>query len=103
MGIHYEGWMVSDAHNYLDSLGINDKDLTLALYETIVEEPGIYPQYGIGYLEIIELKDKAKSKLGDKFVLKDFHKFILDMGPAPIPIIEERLDQEIKLILSKTD
>ena len=103
LGIHYEGWMVSDAHNYLDSLGINDKDLTLALYETIVEEPGIYPQYGIGYLEIIELKDKAKSKLGDKFVLKDFHKFILDMGPAPFPIIEERLDQEIKLLLSKTD
>lgn len=103
LGIHYEGWMVSDAHNYLDSLGINDKDLTLALYETIVEEPGIYPQYGIGYLEIIELKDKAKSKLGDKFVLKDFHKFILDMGPAPFPIIEDRLDQEIKLLLSKTD
>ncbi len=96
MGIHYEGWTVTETYDYLSSLGINDKDLTLALYETIVEEPGIYPQYGVGYLEIIELKNKLESKLGDEFVLKDFHKFMLDIGPAPFPIIESRLKEEIK-------
>ena len=102
MGIHYEGWAITDTYNYLSDLGINDKELTQALFETIVEEPAIYPQYGIGYLEIIELKNKAESKLGDKFVLKDFHKFILDIGPAPFPIIEDRLEEEIKLVLNKT-
>lgn len=102
MGIHYEGWTITDTYNYLSDLGINDKELTQALFETIVEEPAIYPQYGIGYLEIIELKNKAESKLGDKFVLKDFHKFILDIGPAPFPIIEDRLEEEIKLVLNKT-
>ena len=101
MGIHYEGWTINGAYNYLNSLGIDDKDLAIALYETIVEEPGIYPQYGIGYLEFIELKNKAKSKLGDKFLLKDFHKFMLDIGPAPFSIIESRLDQEIKTLLNK--
>ena len=102
MGIHCEGWTITDTYNDLSDLGINDKELTQALFETIVEEPAIYPQYGIGYLEIIELKNKAESKLGDKFVLKDFHKFILDIGPAPFPIIEDRLEEEIKLVLNKT-
>ena len=101
LNIHYEGWTLADTYNYLDELGIKDKELATILYETIVEEPGIYPQYGIGYLEILELKDKAQSKLGDDFVLKDFHTFMLDTGPAPFPIIEKRLDQEIKDTLAK--
>ncbi len=101
LNIHYEGWTLADTYNYLDELGIKDKELATILYETIVEEPGIYPQYGIGYLEILELKDKAQSKLGDDFVLKDFHTFMLDTGPAPFPIIEKRLEQEIKDTLAK--
>ena len=100
MGIHYEGWTLSDTYDYLNNLGVEDKELAIILFDTIVEEPCIYPQYGIGYLEIMGLRDKAEDKLGNKFVLKDFHTFILDIGPAPFPIIEERLEQEIKLVLS---
>lgn len=101
IGIHYKGWTTSDADEYLNELGIQDKELTTILYETIVEEPCIYPQYGIGYLELMELKDKAESKLATEFTPKDFHTFILDIGPAPFPVIEERLDEEIKFVLKK--
>ena len=96
MGIHYEGWTISDTYKYLNELGIDDKELTTLLYETIVEEPCLYPQYGIGYLEVVALRDKAESKLGDDFVLKDFHTFMLDIGPAPFPLIEDKLDEAIK-------
>lgn len=94
-GIHYEGWTFSDSYDYLKKLGINDKELVNLLYETILEEPALYPQYGIGYLEIVELKKKAESKLGDRFSLKDFHTFMLDIGPAPFTIIEKRLDEKM--------
>ena len=77
------------------SLEINDKELVTLLYETILEEPALYPQYGIGYLEIMELKKKAESKLSDRFSLKDFHTFMLDVGPAPFTVIEERLNEEM--------
>lgn len=96
MGIHYQGWDLEDAYSYLSNLGIQDKELTSVLYETIVEEPALYPQYGIGYLEIVELKNKAKEALGDQFNEKDFHSFLLDIGPAPFPIIETRLEDWIK-------
>lgn len=96
MGIHYEGWSMSDASNYLTNLGINDKELTNILYTTIVEEPALYPKYGIGYLEIAELKNKAETALGNDFNLKDFHTFLLDVGPAQFSIIEESLDKWIK-------
>ncbi len=101
IGIHYEGWTLADAYNYLLELGIEDKDLTTILYDIIIEEPCMYPQYGIGYLEIIKLKDKAISELGEHFVLKDFHTFLLDIGPAPFPIIQDRLDEEVAFILKK--
>lgn len=94
-GIHYEGWTFSDSLDYLKSLEINDKELVTLLYETILEEPALYPQYGIGYLEIMELKKKAESKLSDRFSLKDFHTFMLDVGPAPFIVIEERLNEEM--------
>lgn len=96
MGIHYEGWDLNKVHKYLENLGIKDKNLSSVLFETIIEEPGLYPQYGIGYLEIIDLKNKAKNISADQFVLKDFHEFILEIGPAPFPIIEDRLDKEFQ-------
>ncbi|MDF2952378.1 MAG: hypothetical protein K0S18_1961 [Anaerocolumna sp.] len=92
IGIHYDGWTLSDTANYLRDYGIEDDATVKLLYNTMIEEPALYPQYGIGYLEFIELRDTAKEELGEDFVLKDFHEFVLNIGPAPFSIIEDRLD-----------
>ncbi len=95
MGIHYDGWSLSDTAAYLKNY-ISDSNTIKLLYSTMIEEPALYPQYGIGYLEIMDLKATAQKALGDKFVLKDFHKFLLDIGPAQFGIIADRLDTWIK-------
>jgi uncharacterized protein (DUF885 family) len=92
MGIHYDGWSLSDTASYLKNYGITDDSTIQLLYTTMIEEPALYPQYGIGYLEIMELKNTAKEALGDKFELKDFHTFLLDIGPAQFDIITDRLN-----------
>ncbi|MDF2474253.1 MAG: hypothetical protein K0R21_2035 [Anaerocolumna sp.] len=92
IGIHYDGWTLSDTANYLSEFGIEDKGTIKLLYNTMIEEPALYPQYGIGYLEILELRDTAKEELGEDFKLKDFHEFILNIGPAPFSVIADRLD-----------
>lgn len=92
MGIHYDGWSISDTAAYLKGYGITDSDTVKLLYNTMIEEPALYPQYGIGYLEIVNLKDTAQKTLGEHFVLKDFNKFLLDIGPAQFDIISNRLD-----------
>ena len=96
IGIHYDGWSLSDTATYLKGFGITDEKTVRLLYTTMLEEPALYPQYGIGYLEIMELKETAQSTLGDRFVLKDFNTFLLDIGPAQFDIIADRLDTWIQ-------
>ncbi len=95
MGIHYDGWSLSDTAAYLKNYITNSSTIKL-LYNTMIEEPALYPQYGIGYLEFMDLKATAQKALGDKFVIKNFHKFLLDIGPAQFDIIADRLDTWIK-------
>ena len=91
IGINYDGWSLSDTAGYLKNYGITDSSTVKLLFTTMVEEPALYPEYGIGYLEFLNLRDTAKEELGDKFDLKAFHKFVLDIGPAQFNIIADRM------------
>jgi uncharacterized protein (DUF885 family) len=44
--------------------------------------------YYTGYKEIIDLRDAYKTKLGDKYKLKDFNEKFLSYGNAPIKYIK---------------
>ena len=88
MGINYEGWTLEDTEEFL---GI-DKETCREIYEMMVEEPALYLAYYGGYLEFVELREKAMETLGEKFDLKEFHTFLLDMGPAQFEIIEDRME-----------
>ena len=61
------------------------------IFDSMVAEPAGYMPYTLGYLEIDNLKYEAMEWLGDDFILKDFHEFILSIGPAPFDVIEGRL------------
>ena len=91
MAVNYDGWDRTDVEEFFAGYGIEDKEATDFIYEAMVEDPANYLSYFIGYLEILELKDKAQKTLGDKFVLKDFHDFFLTIGPAPFSIIEKEM------------
>lgn len=99
MAVNYDGWDRTDVEEFFAGYGIEDKEATDFIYEAMVEDPANYLSYFIGYLEILELKDKAQKTLGDKFVLKDFHNFFLTIGPAPFSIIEKEMDIWMDTIL----
>jgi len=92
IGIHYEGWNREKTINYISNFIEND-DVADLIYETLLEEPGVYLPYAVGYLEIMELRKKAEQTLGDAFVAKDFHTFLLDIGPAQFDIIEDYMNE----------
>ena len=94
IAIHYEGWSKDKTIAYLDNI-IANRPLTETIYSTILEEPGAYLPYAVGYLELMGLREKAEEKLADDFILKDFHKFILDIGPAQFAVIDDYLDSWI--------
>ncbi len=91
IGVNYEGWDVDDIEDYLKDY-LSDTSFAGDLYELFINDPGIYLQYYIGEVEILELKDKAMEELDDDFDIKEFHKFFLEIGPTYFEIIEDRMD-----------
>jgi uncharacterized protein (DUF885 family) len=95
IGIHYEGWKKDDTIRFILKI-INDAKIAESIYNTLLEEPAIYLPYAIGFLEIRNMREKAEDTLGDKFVMKEFHQFFLDIGPAQFDVIDNRLETWIK-------
>ena len=93
LGIHYEGWTFADVLAFWDDYGISDQKALREVYELIVEEPAHYLKYYVGYLEFLELKEKAQETYGNDYSDVAFHQAVLDIGPAPFSIIEKYLDE----------
>ena len=87
---HSEPTLYSFAHRYssryLTDFGFSKSNM-MAIYQSLLAEPASYMPYTIGYLEIDDLLNDAKKQLGRKFVLKDFHKFFLSLGPVPLQFL----------------
>lgn len=92
MGVNYEGWNQDDAADFLAGYGIADTNVAKQIFELVVEEPANYLNYFIGYLEILDLRRTAEKELGDAFDAKEFHRFLLETGPAPFYIIEDYME-----------
>ena len=93
MGIHYDGWLYEDVLEYLKIFGFTSEEIARDIYETILQNPAEYLSYFIGYLEITELRETAKNRLGENFNIKDFHTFLLEIGPAPYDIIADYMER----------
>ena len=89
--IHYENMPYNQVHKMLCNFGITSPEATAAIYEYIVEEPTNYLKYYLGYLEILALREEARTQWGDDFTAMNFHKFLLDHGPADFTTLHEQL------------
>lgn len=96
LGINYYGWKVDDIFKFISDYGYNDKKIAEEMYSSMVSNPGNYCKYVLGCIGFEEMKKIAQNKLGDKFCNKDFHKFILDLGPVQFDIMNERMDEWLK-------
>ncbi len=95
--IHYEGCSPEEIRALLTTyFGDLGEEAVRELYDLIVSEPAYYLKYYGGYLEFLLLREKAEDQLEEKFDLKEFHKFILDMGPCAFPTIDTYMDDWIK-------
>ena len=91
IGIHYDGWGVDDTLKFFSAYGINDETVVQEIYEYIVGDPANYLTYYVGYAEMLELKKECMEKQGDDFSQKEFHKKVLEIGPAPFEVIRKHL------------
>ena len=95
-GMHHKRWTREQAMKYMkETTGMSDTEVRVEIERYIVW-PGQATSYKMGMLKILELRQKAKKALGEKFDLKTFHSIVLDQGNVPLFILEELVDNWIK-------
>ena len=94
-GLHYKKWTREKAMEYMKkTTGMSDTEVRVEIERYIVW-PGQATSYKMGMLKILELREKAKKALGEKFDIKKFHTVVLDQGIVPLFILEEIIDEWI--------
>lgn len=92
--VNYNGYTSDELYSFLSQYGIK-KEQASSVYQTVIASPGNYLPYGLGYIELVKLRDQQKEKLGKKFDLKEFHKTILDAGSCTFPVLKDWCDQTL--------
>ena len=95
-GIHYKGWSREKAIAYV----LENQPVSAVEAEQRIERymvlAGQAVSYKVGELKIIELRERAKKKLGNKFDIKEFHDEVLKDGCLPLIILETKINQWIE-------
>lgn len=94
IAIHYDGATYEQVKSILNRFGILEEESTKAIYQYLLEEPTTYLKYYLGYLEIENLKNMAKSLWNDTYSDLKFHTFLLECGPCNFMRLEEKLLEE---------
>ncbi len=85
-GLHSMRWTRQQAIDY----GISPSEV-----DRYVVQPGQACAYMIGQLKMLELRDRAKQQLGERFSLKDFHNVVLGTGNVPLDLLDRAVQQYI--------
>ena len=94
-GIHDKKWTREQAIQYFtDNALLSKRDATKEV-ERYFNWPGQATSYMIGQLKILELRDKARAELGDRFDIRDFHAVMLENGAVPLDVLEDLVEAYI--------
>jgi uncharacterized protein (DUF885 family) len=94
-GLHSKGWTREQAIQYsLDNEAETEAGITAEI-ERYMAIPGQALSYKIGQLKILELRQKAKDKMKDKFDIKVFHQKVLESGVLPLELLEKKINNWI--------
>ena len=90
-GMHAFGWSRGQAIDLMkENTAKTENDIIVEVDRYIVW-PGQALAYMIGALKIKELRAKASKELGARFDVRKFHNAVLDDGPLPLDVLDERM------------
>lgn len=91
-GIHRKKWTRQKALDYFKENTPNPEGDNKKEIERYIVWPSQATGYKIGMNKILELRENAKNKLGDKFDIREFHDVVLTSGPVPMHLLAEMVD-----------
>lgn len=91
-GLHARRWTREQAIDYmLAHTGMVETDV-VAEIERYLVNPGQALAYKVGMLKILELRERARAALGDRFDIREFHNQVLTRGAMPLALLERQID-----------
>ena len=94
-GIHAKGWTRDQVVEFMRKSGAVDEPTIQSETDRYIAWPAQACSYKIGQLKFIELRERAKKALGQKFDIRTFHDEMLNGGSLPLDLLEARTDQWI--------
>ena len=95
-GLHSKKWTREEAIIYMMDNAGEVRSESESEIERYIVWPGQATSYMIGRIKIMELRERAKTELGNRFDIKDFHSVVLMNGILPLTVLEALVDQYIK-------
>lgn len=102
-GIHYKGWTRQQAIDYFKANAAKSEADIINEIDRYISWPGQALAYKIGQLKMLELRERAKTQLGDKFDIKAFHDTLLGSGSIPLSVLEANIDSWIDELKTSTE
>lgn len=90
-GIHSKGWSRQQAIDYLNANTASPPPDNIVEIDRYIAWPGQALGYKIGELKIMQLRQQAQEKLGERFDIRQFHDAILENGGLPLAMVEEHM------------
>ena len=91
-GVHSQHWSRQQMVDYFHDHSAMDETSIQTEVDRYISWPGQALAYKVGELKILEVRERAKKALGDKFDLRAFHDQVLDTGALPLDVLSDRID-----------
>jgi uncharacterized protein (DUF885 family) len=102
-GLHEKRWTREEAITYMiNNTGMAESDV-ISEIERYVVMPGQATAYKVGMMKILDVREKAKTALGDMFVLSEFHDVVLKNGAVPLDILDQLIEKWVAEKIASAD
>jgi len=91
-GLHHKRWTREEAIDYLTANTSSSVVANTKAIERYMIMPGQATAYKVGMLKILELREKARTALGDQFDIRGYHELVLSNGAVPMNVLETLVD-----------
>ena len=91
-GIHAQRWTREQGIEYMAANTGMEETEVVAEVERYIVMPGQALAYKTGQLEILELRERGRRELGDRFDLRQFHDQVLGSGALPLTLLARNVD-----------
>ncbi len=95
-GIHDKKWTREEGIAYYKKNTPDSERDCIRMVERHIVMPSQATAYKIGMLKILELREKAKKEMGDKFDIREFHDIVLTNGALPLDVLTDLVKHYIK-------